>query len=81
MHVATIILTYNRFSAMVPVLLIKVTHACRWDESDISLLPEYLKKFFVKVISNFREFEDELESHEKYRNVYNIKGVMSPPSS
>lgn len=55
-------------------------HACRWDESDVSLLPEYLKKFFVKVISNFRKFEDELESHEKYRNVYNIKGVISPLS-
>lgn len=49
----------------------------RWDESDVSLLPEYLKKFFVKVISNFREFEDELESHEKYRNVYNIKGFQT----
>ncbi|TVU47046.1 hypothetical protein EJB05_06624, partial [Eragrostis curvula] len=46
----------------------------RWDESDVSLLPEYLKKFFLKVISNFREFEDELEPHEKYRNTYNIKG-------
>jgi (-)-germacrene D synthase len=62
-------------------VLLNASLACRWDESDVSLLPEYLKKFFVKVISNFREFEDELESHEKYRNVYNIKGVMSHPSS
>ncbi|CAO2168914.1 unnamed protein product [Urochloa humidicola] len=49
----------------------------RWDEGDVSLLPEYLKKFFVKVVSSFREFEDELEPHEKYRNVYNRKGFQT----
>ncbi|CAO2201563.1 unnamed protein product [Urochloa humidicola] len=49
----------------------------RWDEGDISLLPEYLKKFFVKVVSSFREFEDELEPHEKYRNAYNRKGFQT----
>lgn len=42
----------------------------RWDESDVSLLPEYLKKLFLKVIRNFTEFEDELEPHEKYRIAY-----------
>ncbi|KAF8701686.1 hypothetical protein HU200_033452 [Digitaria exilis] len=49
----------------------------RWDENDVSLLPEYLKKFFVKMINNFREFEDELEPHEKYRNIYNRKGFQT----
>lgn len=28
-------------------------------------------------MSNFRDFEDELEPHEKYRNAYNIKAVRS----
>jgi len=49
----------------------------RWDYGDVSFLPEYLKKFFVKVVSNFSEFEDELEPHEKYRNVYNRKGFQT----
>ncbi|KAL6627745.1 hypothetical protein ACP70R_031471 [Stipagrostis hirtigluma subsp. patula] len=42
----------------------------RWDESAASLLPGYLKKFFVKVIRSVREFEDELEPHQKYRTAY-----------
>ncbi|RLM69371.1 alpha-humulene synthase-like [Panicum miliaceum] len=42
----------------------------RWDERDVSLLPEYLKKFFLKVISTFREFDELLEPHEKYRSAY-----------
>nr|CAB3490195.1 unnamed protein product [Digitaria exilis] len=43
---------------------------CRWDESDVSLLPEYLKKFFLRVIENFRDFDELLEPHEKYRSAY-----------
>lgn len=42
----------------------------RWDESAISLLPEYLKKFYNKVLSGFKEFEDELADNEKYRIDY-----------
>ncbi|KAF8700146.1 hypothetical protein HU200_034515 [Digitaria exilis] len=42
----------------------------RWDERDVSLLPEYLKKFFLRVIENFRDFDDLLEPHEKYRSAY-----------
>lgn len=34
----------------------------RWDRSDVSLLPEYFNKFFVKLMSIFRESEDELEA-------------------
>ncbi|KAJ1276171.1 hypothetical protein BS78_05G193600 [Paspalum vaginatum] len=42
----------------------------RWDENDVSLLPEYLKKYFLSLISNFKEFDKELEPHEKYRSAY-----------
>jgi hypothetical protein len=49
---------------------------CRWDERDVSLLPEYLKKFFLKLISTFREFDELLEPHEKYRSAY-IRNVVS----
>uniref|UniRef100_J3LNR0 Terpene synthase n=1 Tax=Oryza brachyantha TaxID=4533 RepID=J3LNR0_ORYBR len=44
-----------------------------WDKSDVSVLPDYLKKFFLEVMSNFAEFENELEPHIKYRNAYNRK--------
>lgn len=51
---------------------------CRWDESDdISLLPECIQKFFLEVIRNFAEFEDELEAHEKYRVAYARKAVRT----
>jgi hypothetical protein len=52
-------------------------YTCRWDESDISLLPEYMKKFFLNVLRNFNEFEDELEPHEKYRVAYARKAVCN----
>lgn len=55
----------------------KLTEAIqRWDESAVYLLPEYLKKYYLKMMSNFTEFEDELEPNEKYRNVYNRKALQ-----
>nr|UIB01639.1 tau-cadinol synthase [Cymbopogon martinii] len=48
----------------------------RWDESDLSLLPDYIRKFFLEVIRNFTTFEDELEPHEKYRNAYTRKAFQ-----
>lgn len=54
----------------------------RWDESDdISLLPECIQKFFLEVIRNFAEFEDELEPHEKYRVAYARKAVRTQKTS
>ncbi|WVZ50661.1 hypothetical protein U9M48_001893 [Paspalum notatum var. saurae] len=41
-----------------------------WDETDVSLLPEYLQKFFLQIMSNFKEFDKLLEPHEKYRSAY-----------
>ncbi|CAL4914377.1 unnamed protein product [Urochloa decumbens] len=55
----------------------KLTKAIEiWDESYIYLLPEYMKKFFLKAITNFKEFEDELEPHEKYRVSYARKAFQ-----
>ncbi|CAO1940335.1 unnamed protein product [Urochloa humidicola] len=42
----------------------------RWDESTASLLPEYLRMFYVKILSNFKEIEDLLEPSNKYRMAY-----------
>uniref|UniRef100_A0A0E0JL29 Terpene synthase metal-binding domain-containing protein n=1 Tax=Oryza punctata TaxID=4537 RepID=A0A0E0JL29_ORYPU len=48
----------------------------RWDKNAISLVPEGLKRFFLSIMSNFRDFEDELEPYEKYRNAYNINAFQ-----
>ncbi|KAL6611290.1 hypothetical protein ACP70R_039218 [Stipagrostis hirtigluma subsp. patula] len=52
----------------------------RWDETAVSLLPEYLKKYLLHVIRIFREFEVELGPHEKYKGAY-IKKAFQTSSS
>ncbi|KAM3393486.1 hypothetical protein ACQJBY_014288 [Aegilops geniculata] len=49
----------------------------RWDESAIPILPEYLKKYYVKLIKTFRELEDELKEDHKYRMVYCRKAFQT----
>jgi hypothetical protein len=51
----------------------------RWEESAISLLPDYLKTFYLKLMNIFKEFEDELETHEKYRVAFSRKAVQAQP--
>ncbi|OAY85741.1 Alpha-humulene synthase, partial [Ananas comosus] len=42
----------------------------RWDTKSVDQLPTYLKYFFLKLIDTFKEFEDKLESEDKYRVSY-----------
>nr|CAB3490554.1 unnamed protein product [Digitaria exilis] len=42
----------------------------RWDESAVSLLPDYLRMFYIKTLSNFNDIEDMLEPSQKYRMAY-----------
>ncbi|XP_052151701.1 alpha-copaene synthase-like [Oryza glaberrima] len=39
----------------------------RWDESAISSLPEYMKKFYRALLNYFRETEAQVEASDKYR--------------
>ncbi|RLM73346.1 hypothetical protein C2845_PM15G01030 [Panicum miliaceum] len=39
----------------------------RWDESAVSILPEYLRMLYIKTLRNFNEIEDNLEPNKKYR--------------
>lgn len=48
----------------------------RWDENEVSDLPEYLRMLYIKTLSNFKEFEDVLEPHEKYRICYAKKAFQ-----
>ncbi|KAF8721048.1 hypothetical protein HU200_023462 [Digitaria exilis] len=48
----------------------------RWEESAITLLPEYLKKFYHKLMNIFKEFEDDLKPHEKYRVAFSRKAFQ-----
>uniref|UniRef100_A0A0D9ZJ63 Terpene synthase N-terminal domain-containing protein n=1 Tax=Oryza glumipatula TaxID=40148 RepID=A0A0D9ZJ63_9ORYZ len=38
----------------------------RWDKSAISILPDYLKKYYSKLLINFKEFEDQVTDNQKY---------------
>ncbi|VAH67721.1 unnamed protein product [Triticum turgidum subsp. durum] len=42
----------------------------RWDENEVSILPEYLHMLYIKTLGNFKEFEDALEPNHKYRMTY-----------
>uniref|UniRef100_A0ACD5TSJ9 Uncharacterized protein n=1 Tax=Avena sativa TaxID=4498 RepID=A0ACD5TSJ9_AVESA len=48
----------------------------RWDESAVSVLPEYLRMLYIITLSTFQEFEDLLEPHEKYRMSYAKKAYQ-----
>nr|CAB3489700.1 unnamed protein product [Digitaria exilis] len=41
-----------------------------WDEKAVCLLPDYLKKFYLRIIISFKEIEDMLQPHEKYKVSY-----------
>ncbi|CAN6226624.1 unnamed protein product [Urochloa humidicola] len=42
----------------------------RWDESAVSILPEYMRMFYIKTLSIFNDIEDILELCDKYRMAY-----------
>ena len=43
---------------------------CRWDESAIHLLPEYIKGFYLFLLETFLSFEDVLGPEKSYRVLY-----------
>jgi len=42
----------------------------RWDENSASILPEYMRMFYINLVRNFQGFEDSLQPNEKYRVSY-----------
>ncbi|XP_042425872.1 alpha-humulene synthase-like [Zingiber officinale] len=42
----------------------------RWEPQAVDQVPEYLKDFYLKLLKTCKDFEDELEPHEKYRIPY-----------
>ncbi|XP_042448300.1 alpha-humulene synthase-like isoform X2 [Zingiber officinale] len=49
-----------------------------WEPQAVNHVPEYLKDFYLKLLATCKDFEDELEPHEKYRIPYlqeEIKGL------
>jgi hypothetical protein len=59
------------------ILITDGPHACRWDESEVYILPEYLRMLYIQTLSNFREFEEILEPNKKYRMAYTKEAVCS----
>ncbi|KAF2933436.1 hypothetical protein DAI22_04g083000 [Oryza sativa Japonica Group] len=45
----------------------------RWDESAVTLLPEYLKKFYRELLRNFKVLQDQVTDNDKYRVTYTRK--------
>ena len=43
----------------------------RWEESSVSLVPRYLKKFYNKLLICFKEFDDEL----RLNGIYSIDHI------
>ncbi|KAG6534755.1 hypothetical protein ZIOFF_008658 [Zingiber officinale] len=41
-----------------------------WEPQAVDQVPEYLKDFYLKLLKTCKDFEDELEAHEKYRIPY-----------
>jgi len=48
----------------------------RWDESTITLLPEYLKNFYIKLLETFEEFEGEVALVDNHRIDYAKKAFQ-----
>ncbi|KAF0911904.1 hypothetical protein E2562_012731 [Oryza meyeriana var. granulata] len=46
-------------------------------EECFSILPKYLRMFYIKLLSTFDELEDSLEPHEKYRMPYTKNALWS----
>ncbi|KAK1686062.1 hypothetical protein QYE76_046910 [Lolium multiflorum] len=47
----------------------------RWDESAISLLPEYLKKFYIELLRTFKNIEGEMPIDINY-DIYHLKKAI-----
>ncbi|CAL4934527.1 unnamed protein product [Urochloa decumbens] len=47
----------------------------QWDDSAVSMLPEYLRKFYLRLLGSFQDFGDELQPKDRYRVAYNIEAV------
>ncbi|KAG6513667.1 hypothetical protein ZIOFF_024002 [Zingiber officinale] len=43
---------------------------CTWSPNAVDQLPEYLRDFFLKMLSTFQEFENELAPEETFRILY-----------
>lgn len=50
---------------------------CRWDENAVSFLPEYLKKFYLRILRTFKEIHDTLAPDEQYKVSYAQKSVRT----
>ncbi|RCV35884.1 hypothetical protein SETIT_7G275700v2 [Setaria italica] len=49
----------------------------RWDESAVSILPEYLKKFYLRILRTFKEIQDMLAPNEQYKVSYAQKSFQT----
>ncbi|EEE59089.1 hypothetical protein OsJ_10929 [Oryza sativa Japonica Group] len=58
------------FELIRPLYLKELKTLSLWDKSAVSILPEYLRIFYIKLLNDFDEMEDSLEPDEKYSMSY-----------
>uniref|UniRef100_A0ACD5UVX5 Uncharacterized protein n=1 Tax=Avena sativa TaxID=4498 RepID=A0ACD5UVX5_AVESA len=49
----------------------------RWDESAVTLLPEYLKKFYIELLRSFKNIEDEMPIDINYDIAHLKKAIQN----
>ncbi|KAI5008488.1 hypothetical protein ZWY2020_009536 [Hordeum vulgare] len=76
--IAIIIMTDDTYDVRATLVECKQLNEAiqRWEESATSLLPEYLQKFYLKLMSTFKEFQDELKPDEKYRVSFSTRAFQ-----
>nr|CAB3480264.1 unnamed protein product [Digitaria exilis] len=61
------------FNLVRAVHLKELTDISLWEESAVSVVPDYLRALYLQTLKHFNEFEAMLKPHEKHRMVYLIK--------
>nr|CAB3482392.1 unnamed protein product [Digitaria exilis] len=61
------------FNLVRAVHLKELTDISLWEESAVSVVPDYLRALYLQTLKHFNEFEGMLKPHEKHRMVYLMK--------
>ncbi|GJN28672.1 hypothetical protein PR202_gb16827 [Eleusine coracana subsp. coracana] len=61
--IANLYMSFRVISYVIPEAIL----CSGWNEDASNLLPEYLRKFYNRLLSNFKEMEEELPEDAKYR--------------
>jgi hypothetical protein len=70
-------LTMVNLTHFVSYFFVQQKLSCRWDESVVSLLPEYLRKFYIELLRTFKNIDSEMPVDINYDIAYLKKAVIT----